>query len=140
MLTVTKRCACHANHSGTAAATHEHQGDAWRAPSAAPATQITAAQRRRPMSTRTTPGEHQVLPLPHKSQRHSGGDPSTRATPGRTIGPGGGAGVRWQPAGDGGNCSNPLRSSQPFPYGGYRRVKKHRKHAISARTAKQNAH
>ena len=48
-------------HSGT----HEHQGDArayirppWRAPSAAPATQITAAQRRRPTSTRACHANH----------------------------------------------------------------------------------
>ena len=75
----TKVCACHANHSGTAAAAPyiricgERQvlrlprksaaAARWRqttasdpAPSAAPATQIQPAQRRRPTSARATPG------------------------------------------------------------------------------------
>ena len=48
----------------------------WSAPSAAPATQITAAQRRRPSDTKAAPGrtsdpgEHQNT-APAKSQQHS---------------------------------------------------------------------
>ena len=69
-----KSCACHANRSSADTT----------------ATQITAAQRRRPSDDRAIrpPREHQntapamqitaaQTQLPHKSQRHSGADPST---------------------------------------------------------------
>ena len=48
-------CACHANHSGTVAATHGRQGvhpTPWRAGRVAPAAQITPAERRRPANAR----------------------------------------------------------------------------------------
>ena len=74
--------ACHANHTGTAAVTKRPQGvhhhpTPWRAPSTAPATQITPAQLRPPSDPRAyirPLGEHQAPRLPRKSHRHSCGD------------------------------------------------------------------
>ena len=64
----SKGCACHANPTGAAAATHERQGDA-RVYIAAAATHEHQGDDIRP------PGEHEGLCLPRKSQRHSGGGP-----------------------------------------------------------------
>ena len=82
--------ACHAKLTGKAAETKGRQGVhpiPCRAPSAAPATQKLPAEQRRPRDARAyirPLAEHQVLRLPRKSYRQSGGD---QGTPGRTSDP-----------------------------------------------------
>ena len=74
----TKRCACQANHTSRAAATHGRQGI-----HPAPATQITSAERRRPSDARAYIQSSTKRCLPRKSQQQSGGDPLTPGTPWR---------------------------------------------------------
>ena len=95
----TKYRACHANRTGKAAATKRPEGvhpTPWRAPSTAPATQITSdpirplGEHQVPRACRAnhtgkaaaTKRQHQVPRLPRKSHQQSCGD---QATPGRTL-------------------------------------------------------
>ena len=79
----TKRCACHANHTHTAAAKHRAPGRTSRgrrAPSAAPAAQITHTQRPRSTNhTHAAPHDHQGV---HPTRWRAPNDaPATQITP-----------------------------------------------------------